>query len=288
MSSLLFPLVVTVAIVALATTAHRRLPPRLATRFVTVALVLVVAAALPTMLLVAAAFLAHVPVVGIGFEWCAQAFGVHGAISPWAGIPAVAVVAAGSVRAARVVRHHRRLRRVGVHGVHVAPSATPYAVTLPGPEVSIVVSTALLDLLDDTERDIVLAHERAHARHRHDRYLLLAELAAAMLPPLRALSRRITFSVERWADEVAARSCGDRELVAVTLGKVALHTSTPLVSGFAGLGVAARMEALLAPPVRRPSSRNVLLLWSGLATAAVFGAYQIVHLDQLVLALCPH
>jgi hypothetical protein len=287
-SSLLFPLTVTVSIVALATAAHRRLPPRLATRFVTVALVLVVTAALPTALLVAVGFLAHVPLVGIGFEWCAQAMGMHGAISPWLGVPAVVLVVAGSFRAVRIARQHRRLRRVGVHGIHVARSATPYAVTLPGPEGTIVVSTALVDLLDEIECRIVLAHERAHARHRHDRYLLIAELAAAVLPPLRGLSRRVTFSVERWADEVAARSCGDRELVALTLGKVALHTSSPLVPAFAGLGVAARMTALFAPPVARPASRYVLLLWLALAAAAGVGVYQVVHLDQLLLALCPH
>jgi hypothetical protein len=77
-----------------------------------------------------------------------------------------------------------------------------------------------IDLLDEDEQRIVLAHERAHAHYRHDRYLLAAEPAAAALPPLRALARRVNYSIERWADEAAAAICGDRRLVAITLGKV--------------------------------------------------------------------
>jgi Zn-dependent protease with chaperone function len=286
--SLALPLLVTVSIAAASTTIHRRLPPRLATRFVSVALVLVVVAALPTTVVVAVAFLAHVPIVGVGFEWCAQAIGLHGAVTPWLGVPSVALLAAGVVRTARVVRQHRTLRCDGVHTVQVARSHRPYAVTLPGTAGRVVISTAMFDLLDDAERRVVIAHERAHARYRHDRYLLVAELSAAAVPPLRALARRVTFSLERWADEAAARSCGDRELVAVTLGKVALQTTPALVAGFSGLGVAARMQALLDPPVRRPTRGALLTLWSSLAVAAGFSVYQVHHLEQLVIALCPH
>lgn len=285
---MIYPLVVTTAIATVATTAHRRLPPQLATRFAAVSLVVVTVAALPTLLVVVLAFLAHAPFVGGGFEWCAEAIGVHGAVSPFIGVPALALLAAGIVRTIRLVGRHRALRCEGTHDVHVLPSHTPYAATLPGKAGQIVISTALIDLLDESERGVVLAHESAHSRHRHDRYLLVAEATAAVLPPLRALSRRLTFSLERWADEVAARACGDRELVALTLGKVAVRTHTPLVAGFAGLGVAARMQALLAPPVKRPPSAHVVALWSLLAVGAGFATYQLHHLERLILALCPH
>lgn len=285
---MVFPLLVTLAIAAVATTAHRRLPPQLATRFAAAALVVVTVAALPTLLVVALAFLAHAPVVGVGLEWCAEAVGLHTAVSPLVGAPALLVLVAGAVRTTRLVRRHRTLRCDGAHDVHVLHSHKPYAVTLPGKSGQIVISTALIDLLDESERCVVLAHERAHFRHRHDRYLLVAELAAAVLPPMRALSRRLTYSIERWADEVAARACGDRELVALTLGKVAVQTNAPLVAGFAGLGVAARMQALLAPPVRRPPGVQVVTLWSMLAIGAAFATYQLHHLERLVLALCPH
>jgi Zn-dependent protease with chaperone function len=286
--SLTFPLLVTLGVAAIATSAHRRLPPRLAARFVTLALVLVVIAALPTALVVAIAFLAHAPVVGVGFQWCAQALGLHSAIPAWIGVPVLALLAVGAVRTARLVRQHRALRSDESHPIQIAHSDKPYAVTLPGRAGRIVISTAMVELLDDDERRIVVAHEEAHARYRHDRYLLTAELAAAVLPPLRALARRVNYSIERWADEAAAAVCGDRQLVAVTLGKVALQSHPPTVAGFAGLGVSARMGALLEPPIPNPHRSQLVVLWSSLAITAGFSLYQLHHLEQLITALCPH
>jgi Zn-dependent protease with chaperone function len=287
-ASTALPLVVALAIVVLATSVHRRLPPRLAARFVVVALVVVALAAIPTTLVIAVAFLAHAPVVGIGFEWCAQAIGLHGSMPAWIGVPAVALVLIGTVRTVRLLHQHRQLRVDDAHPVHIAHSHSPYAVTLPGSAGQIVISTAMVELLDEAEQRIVVAHERAHARYRHDRYLLVSELVAAALPPLRALSKRVSYSIERWADEAAAKVCGDRQLVAITLGRVALQAGPPTVAGFAGLGVASRMNALLQPPVQLPGRRAVLLLWSSLAVTAGLGLYQLHHLERLLTALCPH
>jgi hypothetical protein len=286
--SLGFPLVLTLLVVVLATSAHRRLPPRIATRYVTVALGLVVVAAVPTVLVVALAFLAHAPVVGIGFEWCAQALGLHAAVPAWVGVPTVALLALGVFRTGRLLRQHGALRVAERRPVRITESPKAYAVTLPGPAGQIVLSRGLVDMLDDHEQRVVMAHERAHAHHRHDRYLLVAELAVALLPPLRAVARRVTYSIERWADEAAASVCGDRQLVAATLGKVALHTHQPTVAGIAGCGVAARMGALLEPPVRRAHRGQLALLWSSLAFAALTSAYQLHHLERLLTALCPH
>ncbi len=286
--SLVFPLLAAVAIATVVTSAHRRLPPRLATRFVTIALVLIVVGALPTALVVAVAFLAHAPMIGIGFQWCAQAIGLHDSVSAWVGIPVLTSFAIGVVRMSRLLRQHRSLRLNDARPIHIAHSETPYAVTLPGRAGQIVMSTAMVDLLDDDERRIVIAHEEAHARYRHDRYLLTAELAAAALPPLRMLARRVTYSIERWADEAAASICGDRQLVAVTLGKVALQANPPTVAGFSGLGVASRMGALLQPPVPTPHRAQLLGLWSSVAATAIFSLYQLHHLERLVTALCPH
>ena len=282
------PLLISLVLAGLATSVHRWLPPRLATRFVSAVLVLVVSAAIPTALVIALSFLAHAPVAAIGFRWCAQAIGLHGSIPGWVGAPVAVMIAWGVVRLIRLVHQHRVMRVDDAHPIHVTHSIRPYAVTLPGRAGQIVMSTALVELLDDDERRIVVAHEEAHARYRHDRYLLVAELAAAALPPLRALARRVTFSVERWADESAAVACGDRRLVARTLGKVALHGMPPTVAGFSGLGVSARMRALLAPPVRNPRTLQVAALWSSLLVTAGFSAYQLHHLERLLPGLCPH
>lgn len=286
--SLVFPLLAAVMIIAIATSAHRRLPPWLAARFVTAASIVVLVAAIPTALVLALAFLAHTPVAGLGFRWCAQVIGLHASVPAWLGLPMLGLVALGALRSVRVIRQHRALRSDVSQPIRVAESHEPYAVTLPGRAGQIVISSAMFDLLDDVEQRIVVAHEEAHARHRHDRYLLAAALGEAALPPLRLISRRIAYSVERWADEAAVAVCGDRELVAVTLGRVALRTHPSVVAGFAGLGVAARVEALLEPPVRRPRRAHLLALWSSLAVAAGFSVYQLHHLERLLTALCPH
>lgn len=234
------------------------------------------------------AFLAHAPLIGIGFEWCAQAIGLHEVVQAWVGMPVVALLAAGTVRTVKLLGQHRLLRLDAPHSIYVAHSENPYAVTLPGSAGQIVISSAMVEMLEPEEQRIVIAHERAHAHYRHDRYLLIAELAAAAMPPLRALARRVNYSVERWADEAAASACGDRQLVAITLGKVALQANPPLIAGFSGLGVAARMGALLRPPVRNPRRSQVLVLWSSLLVAAGFSAYQLHHLERLLTALCPH
>jgi predicted Zn-dependent protease len=176
--------------------------------------------------------------------------------------------------------------------VHVVDDPRPYALTLPGRAGRIVVSSGLADLLDGPELEAVLAHEQAHSRHRHDRHLLLAELAAAWLPPLGVLSARTRFSVERWADDIAAAMCRDRQLVADTLAKVALHqvpmTTAAGVASFGGLGVLARVRALLEPPVTDVRRSAAGGLWTALAATAAGAAYQLHHLERLIAALCRH
>lgn len=287
--ALFSPLLFAAAIAMTATGAHRRLPPHLAARFVTCALVALLIATLPSLLVITFAFLAHVPLLGPSIEWCTRAIGFHDAIPVWLGAPAALLVVVGTARATRVLRDHRRLRCDRFEPVEVVADATPIAITMPGSGGKIVLSQGLVELLDAAETEVVVAHERAHARHRHDRFLLIATLTAAFLPPLRSLSARLVFSIERWADEAAVRACGDRRLVARTLGKVALRNPYPVgVAGFAGLGVAARVQALLAPPRAQPTRPVIAGLWVAVAAVVGLSSYQIHHLHTLVSALCPH
>lgn len=283
------PISWSVALAVAVWAGHRSLTPRVAARFLTLCLVSAVVVVVPTVALVALAFLAHTPVIGVGLRWCAMAMGLHGAVPLWLGLPATAALGVGVVRAALVVRRHARLRCSDTGGVQVVTDERPYAVTLPGPGGCIVVSTGLVDLLDETETEVVLAHERAHAHYRHDRYLLLAAVASALVPPLRIVADRLRWTVERWADEVAARSCGDRRRVAETLGRVALHTvPTPGLAGFGGTGVVGRVRALLQPPSQRPSRGVIAGLWGCLGVAIVLGAHQLQHLGALAEVLCQH
>ena len=282
------PLLAAMALTVGVTALHRRLPPRMASRAVAVAMVVVVGAALPTTWIVGLAYLAHTPIVGDGLEWCSKALGIHESVPGAIGFPALVIAVLGSVRAVRALRTQRQFRHDGPGFVEIAGHHRPFAFTLPGRGGHIILSSALIDLLDDEEQAVVLAHEATHGRHRHDRYLLISQIAVKIIPLLRPLGSRLEFSLERWADEAAVGHCGDRRFVAKTLRKVALGNAAPLPAlSFAGLGVAARVAALLAPPVGNPRQVVVLAVWSVIASAAVLAMFQIHRLAGLVTALCP-
>lgn len=286
--SVIVPLLVAIALAVAVTTVHRRLPPALAARAVAVTVIVVAAAAVPTFWIVGLGYLAHAPFLGSGLRWCVEVFGAHDRISPWIGPPSLVLAGFGTIQSVRVVRAHRHLRHDHAGSVEIACHEQPFAFTLPGRGGHVVLSSGLVELLDDDEQRVVLAHERAHATHRHDRYLLVAQLAAATIPMLRPMASRLQFSLERWADEAAVQECGDRRFVARTLGKVALHGITPVSAlGFAGLGVPARVAALLSAPAPRPRSSLLLGLWLAIAATGALGAFQVHHLASLVTALCP-
>ena len=107
------------------------------------------------------------------------------------------------------------------------------------------------------------------------------------MPLPRPLAGRLQFSLERWADEAAVAQCGDRGFVARTLGKVALHSTPAGAMSFAGLGVPARVAALLSPPMAPLRSSTHAALWCAILVTGVFATLQIHHLARLVTAYCP-
>ena len=287
-ASLVLPLIVAVCLAIVVTTSHRRLPPVVAARTVTITLAVVAMAAVPTVWIIAFGFVTHLPVLGGRLDWCAAAVGVNGPVPFWVGVPAVMVSVAGVVRVRAVLRSYRQLRHDRPGGVEIAEHDQPFAFTLPGRGGHVVLSSGLIEMLDEAERGVVLAHERAHASHRHDRYLLTAQLAAALVPILRPLAGRLQFSLERWADEMAVTHCGDRAFVGRTLGKVALRSVVPAGAlSFAGLGVPARVAALLGPPTMPLRSSAQVALWGAIAMTGVLAAFQLHHLVRLITALCP-
>jgi Peptidase family M48 len=287
-SSLLLPLVVAAGLAALTAAVHRRLPPPVAARSMTVSLVVVAAAALPSIWLLGLSFLAHLPFVGAGFEWCAKAVGMHDDI-PWiVGAPAVAMMMLGTPRAVRVLFLDWRLRIHTPGPVEYVDTPEPYAVTVPGRGGRIVISTGLLNIVDDAELDAVIAHEHTHAHYRHDRYLLIARTISAAIPFVKPFTERLRFALERWADEHAARRCGDRRTIAAALAKVALaQPMAPTMLGFGNLGVTARVEALIAAPPPRLNPAISFVLWTSIGATAILGVVQLHHLGRLVAALCP-
>lgn len=286
--SLFLPVLLSAVVAMLVAAVHRRLPPVTAARATTASVVVVAAAAIPTVWIVALGYLAHVPFLEGRLDWCVEAFGVHDPIPPWIGVPAVMLAIAGLVRAQRVLSTYRRLRHDHTGGIEVADHDDLFAVTLPGKGGHVVISSALDATLSPDERRVVLAHEQAHGQHRHDRYLLSTQVAAALLPILRPLVSRLQFALERWADEHAVAKVGDRSFVARTLGLVALRSSSPTGAlAFAGLGVPARMEALMAPAARPLRSHSYAALSGAILLSAVLAVFQLHHLVGMLTALCP-
>ncbi|GHF95913.1 M56 family metallopeptidase [Streptomyces thermodiastaticus] len=197
-------------------------------------------------------------------------------------------------------RAHRALRGLPPTEVAVLPDAEPYAYALPGGvRDRIVVSTALLGRLAARERRALFAHERSHLAARHHRHLLLVRLAARANPFLLPLRTAVAYTVERWADEEAARAVGSRKAVARAIGRAALAghgTPAPTLAALAAPGpLPRRVAALLqpAPAVRTwpPVFTTVgLALWTaatGVLLSAMFSANSALTLVRLLHAATP-
>lgn len=286
--SLIEPLLLAGSLAAVLVSAfHRRLPPILAARLLASVTAVLAIAALPTLWIIAVGYLVHVPEVHTVLGWCAVHVGHHGTPATPIGVAATVAALYGTVRVAMVLRTYRRLRCDWHAAPAITPHPEPFALTLPGRGGHVVLSSALVELLDEEERAVVLAHEEAHGRCRHDRYLLLGKLATAALPLLRPLSTRLQYNLERWADEHAVARCGDRRFVAATLGKVALG-SRPVrgVLGFHSVGIAGRVRALLGPPVTVPHRGWRALGLGALAVVGMSGLYQLHHVAAAISSLC--
>ncbi|WP_405821797.1 M56 family metallopeptidase [Streptomyces sp. NBC_00838] len=287
------PLVLPLTAVPVARLAEQHLHPRLATRFLTaLAVVLAVCSTLCLGLLVVVGT-AQLPGNPLPDGWSDAEVRDAVPYDEVAGKVAIAALVAVAAACAATASRHRRVRRrawsalEGMPGrrLVVLPDEAPYAYALPGGGRGrdragrVVVSSALLDCLNSTERTALFAHERAHLTGRHHRSLLAVRLAARANPLLRPLQAAVAYTTERWADEEAARTTGSRTLVARAIGKAALVSHgapSPTLAGIAGAGpVPRRVAALLAPApaaMTWPSvfTRAGLAVWT--ATAGTVGS----------------
>ena len=181
---------------------------------------------------------------------------------------------------------HRRLRAAGrPHGdLVVADWAVPLAVAVPGRPGHLLVTTGILKLLDADGRRVVFAHERAHLLHRHHRLAAAAAAAAAVNPLLAGVRDIVAYLIERWADEDAAVTVGNRALTARVVAHAALATvqSRPAVLGMNGAAALLRVRAL-AEPRPAPRRRNLVVLAAiaaGCVTAAALASVEFVTLAR--------
>ncbi|MFJ9520754.1 M56 family metallopeptidase [Kitasatospora sp. NPDC101801] len=163
----------------------------------------------------------------------------------------------------------------------VLPGESPDAFALPGRRRNtgrVVVTRGMLQALSAEEREVLLAHERAHLTGRHHLLSVTVYLATAVHPALRSLRPALDFHLERWADEAAAASVGDRRLAATAIARAALAGASaarqrrdPLLAMATG-PVPERVAALLGPAPTRPTARGARAAALGLTLAVVASA----------------
>ncbi len=253
-AALLVAVVVSLLVAVTGPGLGRRLPPAAATRLLVTASVLVAGCSVFVLGVTAFTWIGQLPPIATLGQWSAADLR--------AADPIPIEVAAGSAALL----------------LSAAGWWLVVAFTTPQPAGRIVVTTGLLHALSGDERRVVLAHETSHLLHRHAWWLLAADLAAAANPLLRPTARAAARCVERWADEDAATTIGDRRIAARALARTALLTRNPDLAGTLALpatggDVPTRVRALLQPPPpARPASiaaLAVLLLVLSAATVIV-------------------
>jgi hypothetical protein len=293
-----------------------RLAPRWATWLLATAAVVLAAASGAALTALAATAVGQWPPVAWWGHWSVAVLRRHDPASIYLALAAVlgeaaAVAAAIRVlcrRVAAIIAAARTARCLpGGEQLVVLDDEAPDAYAVPGRPGRIVISTGMLAALDPRERQVLLAHERAHLTCRHHLFVAAAQLAAATNPLLRPVAAAVRYTTERWADEHAARTVGDRQLTARTIGKAALlttrhHRSAATMAITGGVGpprdlrgtgpVPRRVAALLSPPMRhRPVLLGIALAVLVIASAAsLHAAHDLDNLFDLARAAtisCP-
>jgi hypothetical protein len=279
------------------------LPPRAAAWLLTATAAGLAAAGAAALVLLTVAALLHLPfVAALGhLDLPVARHLAPGAVAP-VGAVAAAVLVVLALRSLRVLRRHRAehaaarmlvARHAGTGGdvdvdLIVLPDRLPDAYALPGGlfrggRDRIVVTAGMIEALPADEREVLLAHERAHLSGHHHRFLLLADLAVALHPLLRPLRDGAAYSLERWADESAAERVADRRLVARAVGRAALAGAGAgalrMAAGPVPRRVAALLECRAAPRRRRASllAAAVLAGALGLSLGSALDAANDLH-----------
>ncbi|MEV5747136.1 M56 family metallopeptidase [Actinoallomurus sp. NPDC052308] len=309
------PLLFPVAAAPAARPLADRLDPRLATWLLTTTALALAGLSCAALGVLAAAGVVRLPPAAYVGHWSASTVRRGDPVSTVEAVAAAAVLAAAAGAGLRML--WRRMRALAAAAFEAAclpgrgqlvvvDDDAPDAYALPGLPGRIVVSTGMLDALGPTDREAMIAHERAHLACHHYAFVAVAHLAAAVNPLLRPVATAVAYTVERWADERAATICGDRRQVARAVGKAALATAhrparrrlPDAVLGLLGRRrgplaaagpVPRRVAALLAEPTASSTPLGVPLLPLAGAAAVVGSsalcAFAAAHDLHLLLEL---
>jgi hypothetical protein len=227
---LLFPVPAALAARPLA----ERLEPRLATWLLTTCALALAALSCAVLGVLVVAGVVRLPLAALVGDWSLAAVRAGDPVSKAEAAAAGLLLAAAAAAGVRML--WRRMRALAAAAIEAAclpgggqlvvvDDDAPQAYALPGLPGRVVVSTGMLDALDEADREAMLAHERAHLACHHYAFVAATHLAAACNPLLRPAASAVAYTVERWADERAATVCGDRRQVARAVGKAALATT---------------------------------------------------------------
>ncbi|WP_433825024.1 M56 family metallopeptidase [Actinoplanes sp. CA-015351] len=157
--------------------------------------------------------------------------------------------------------------------VRVLDGALPMAYCVPGRNPRVVLSDAVLKVLDREQVDAVLAHERAHLRHRHELVMESFTAFYQAVPKLlrsRAPLDAVHLLLEMVSDDAARRRTGPEPLRAA-LSRLA--DALPLAEGAAGETRRRRLDRLDLPESR------------ALTVAAVIAAAGLLVLPTVILVV---
>lgn len=272
-----------------------RLPPGSAVKALAPTAFLTALATGFSLSVVAFTALARIPVIAALGQWSAGTLGVDGTPPPVGGALLGTLVVALLLTAlrrslgtatelARAVLACRQLREVSA-GLVVLRDDTADAFAVPGLRGKIVITTGMLKALTPPERRALIAHERAHLDQHHQLYIQATNLAAAANPLLRPVAAQVRRLTERWADEHAAATVDDRDLVARALAKAALTRAAarrpvppPLAMAATSGDVAQRALALTRPAPRpRPRLAGIIV---ALGLASVLASLMTAHTSE--------
>jgi Zn-dependent protease with chaperone function len=297
------PLILPLTALPIARLAEHHLHPRNAVRLLTWFSVILAVCSTLCLGLLFVVGTAQIPGNPLPDNWSDPAVRAAVPFHEEVGTAAVVVLVTVLTSCSTTLRRHLRIRARAQHALEFAPRDTdlvvlpdedPYAYAVPGTPGRIVVSTGMVDSLDADERRALVAHERSHLANRHHRYLLATQLASCVNPFLRPLEKAVSFGAERWADEEAAHTVGDRTLTARAVARAALVTRrspAPAFAAFAAPGpVPRRVAALLKPavlpehwpPAHSPAGLAAMVAAAGTAASA-FSALNAAAALVLVL-----
>ena len=181
-------------------------------------------------------------------------------------------------------------------GASVIETARPVCFAAGVLHPRVLISRGLLDLLDDGERRIVLAHEQAHVARRDAMVLgIVRALTVFHLPSVgRWILDELTIAAEEACDEAAVIVSGDRLAVAAAILRVErmsqdVHSDFAWVAQAFGPGAVERRVASLlgAPCVERTLRAPMASL--GVCVACVFAAApELHHATESILSFVAH